>query len=104
LSLSDLNAILDSARKIIQGNYSVRQAEMLVSRRAQTEPDNTGSPSLTDVTDPNVKSAIHALEQALGTKVSIQENRGKGKIEIHFYSFEEMNRLYAALLHAKFLK
>src|SRR5262249_51689608 len=32
LSLSDLNAILESARRIIQGNYSVRQAEMLVSR------------------------------------------------------------------------
>src|SRR6476646_958617 len=34
LSLSDLNAILDSARKIIQGNYSVRQAEALVARHA----------------------------------------------------------------------
>src|SRR5947207_15377709 len=31
LSLSDLNAILDSARKIIEGSYSVRQAEVLVS-------------------------------------------------------------------------
>ena len=27
--------------------------------------------------DPNVKAAIHALEQALGTKVTIQESGGK---------------------------
>ena len=49
-----------------------------------------------------MKAAIHALEQALGTKVSIQENGGRGKIEIHFYSSEEMNRLYKGFLRAKF--
>lgn len=102
LSLSDLNAILDSARKIIQGNYSVRQAEMLVSRYSAgasiTEETRESSGSV----DPNVTAAIHALEQALGTKVSIQESGGKGRIEIHFFSFEEMNRLYEGLLKAKF--
>jgi ParB family chromosome partitioning protein len=98
LSLSDLNAILDSARKIIQGNYSVRQAEQLVSRYSREVPAMEES----EVTDPNVNAAMRALEQALGTKVSIQENGGKGRIEIHFYSFEEMNRLYAALVRTKF--
>src|SRR5437870_6095428 len=100
LSLSDLNAILDSARKIIQGNYSVRQAEMLVARYSSGAQD--GSETGAIVVDPNVKAAIHALEQALGTKVIVQESNGKGKIEIHFFSFEEMNRLYEGLLRAKF--
>jgi ParB family transcriptional regulator, chromosome partitioning protein len=101
LSLSDLNAILDSAKKIIQGNYSVRQAEMLVSRYSSNPAakDDAASP---DVVDPNVKAAVHALEQALGTKVTVQENGGKGKIELHFFSFEEMNRLYEGLMRAKF--
>ena len=102
LSLSDLNAILDSARKIIQGNYSVRQAEMLVSRYGKPASDRDEPGDGSEVLDPNVKAAIHALEQALGTKVSIPENGGRGKIEIHFYSFEEMNRLYEGLLKAKF--
>ena len=100
LSLSDLNAILDSARKIIQGNYSVRQAEMLVARYSRGAED--GSETGATIVDPNVKAAIHALEQALGTKVTVQESNGKGKIEIHFFSFEEMNRLYEGLLRAKF--
>src|SRR5262249_17026881 len=43
LSLSDLNAILDTARKIIQGNYSVRQTEMLVARNAKPAPENSGN-------------------------------------------------------------
>ena len=102
LSLSDLSAILDSARKIIQGNYSVRQAEMLVSRYSKTAAGKDETAGSGEIADPNVKAAIHALEQALGTKVSIQESGGKGKIELHFFSFEEMNRLYEGLLRAKF--
>src|SRR5262245_53210323 len=101
LSLSDLNAILDTARKIMQGNYSVRQAEMLVSR--YTNGGGKDEPSgVAEVIDPNVKAAIHALEQAIGTKVTIQESGGRGKIELHFFSFEEMNRLYEGLLKARF--
>src|SRR5947199_8557435 len=72
LSLSDLGAILDTARKIIQGNYSVRQTEMLVARYSSGPPD--GSETGATVVDPNVKAAIHALEQALGTRVTVQEN------------------------------
>jgi ParB family chromosome partitioning protein len=98
LSLSDLDAILDSARRIIQGNYSVRQAEQLVSRYSRDRAVGEEP----DVVDPNVKAAMRALEQALGTKVSIQESGGKGRIEIHFYSFDEMNRLYEGLVHTKF--
>jgi len=100
LSLSDLNAILDTARRIIQGNYSVRQAEMFVARYSKTAKNDSDDDSA--VVDPNVKAAIHTLEQKLGTKVTVQENGGKGKIELHFFSFEEMNRLYEGLLTAKF--
>jgi ParB family transcriptional regulator, chromosome partitioning protein len=102
LSLSDLDAILDSARKIIQGNYSVRQAEMLVARHSNSSSGKDDPAGGQDVVDPNVRAAIHALEQALGTKVTVQESAGKGKIELHFYSFAEMNRLYEGLLRAKF--
>jgi len=101
LSLTDLGAIVESARKIIQGNYSVRQAEMLVSRQGQ-DLGAKDRPGHSEVVDPNVTAAIHALEQTLGTKVTILENAGKGKIELHFFSFEEMNRLYEALLRTRF--
>lgn len=100
LSLSDLGAILDAAKKIIQGNYSVRQAEMLVSRFGKAGgKDEAGT---AEHVDPNVKAAIHELERALGTKVTIQENGGKGKIELHFFSQEEMHRLYDGLIRTRF--
>ena len=100
LSLSDLSSILDVARKIIQGSYSVRQAEMLVSRLGKGGvQEATETP---EAVDPNVKATIHALEQALGTKVTIQESHGKGRIELHFFSPEEMHRLYDGLMKVRF--
>jgi ParB family transcriptional regulator, chromosome partitioning protein len=101
LSLSQPDAILDAARKVIQGSLSVRHTEMLVGRIAKGESQNSES-AAAEVVDPNVKAAIRALEQVVGTKVDIHESGGKGKIEIHFYSFEEMNRLYEGLLRTKF--
>jgi ParB family chromosome partitioning protein len=102
LSLSEPGAILDAARKVIQGNLSVRHAEMLVARIAKGETGHGESGADSEVVDPNVKAAIRALEQVVGTKVAIHESGGKGKIELHFYSFEEMNRLYEGLLRTKF--
>ena len=101
LSLAEPGAILDAARKIIQGTLSVRQAEALVSRSLKGDPKKD-SAEKRDVLDPNVSAAIHALELALGTKVTIQDNGGKGRIELHFFSFEEMSRLYEALIRSKF--
>ena len=94
--------MLDSAKKIIQGNYSVRQAEILVSRYTKNPVGDDHSADVRETVDPNVKAAIHALEQALGTKVTVHESGGKGRIELHFYSPEEMNRLYEGLMRAKF--
>jgi ParB family transcriptional regulator, chromosome partitioning protein len=102
LSLSDMNAILDSAKKIIQGNYSVRQTEMLVGRLTGAAARSAESGAQTATMDPNVEAAVRALEQALGTKVTVQESAGKGKIELHFYSFEEMQRLYDGLMRTRF--
>ena len=101
LSLPEPGAILDAARKIIQGTFSVRQTEALVSRSLKGDPKKNSAENH-NVLDPNVTAAIHALELALGTKVTIQENGGKGRIELHFFSFEEMNRLYEGLIRSKF--
>ena len=105
LSLNDLSAILDAAKKIIQGNFSVRQAEMYVTRQTNKEPqpnETSGGPDDKDAQDPNVRAAILALEEVVGTKITIQEHGGKGKIELHFFSPEEMNRLYEGLMRARF--
>src|SRR5215470_963445 len=60
LSLNDLDAILESAKKIIQGNYSVRHAEMLVGRQVKRSDEQERALPDRQALDPNVKTAIHA--------------------------------------------
>ena len=102
LSLPDADAILESAREIIKGSYSVRQAEALVSK-PKPQPGSSASGE-NPAEDPNVRAAIRALERALGTKVAIRQpgGKGKGKIEIHFHSQGELNRPYNGVIETRF--
>ena len=98
LSLTDTDEILAAAQEMIRGNYSVRQAEARVAR-FRKDPAAPGKTSRT--IDPNVRAALTGLERALGTKVTIRQSGRKGKIEIHFDSKEELDRLYNGLLQAR---
>jgi ParB family chromosome partitioning protein len=51
--------------------------------------------------DPNVRAAVERLERALGTKVRIVEKGQRGRIEIEFYSSEELQRLYEYLVRSE---
>jgi ParB family chromosome partitioning protein len=50
-------------------------------------------------TDPNVKAAIQEMERKLGTRVHVKEGgRGRGKIEIEYYSAEDLDRIYDTIM------
>ena len=100
LSLTETEEILAAAQEIIRGSYSVRQAEALVGRPGK-DPGVTGVQGKAGV-DPNVRAALTGLERALGTKVTIRQSGNKGKIEIHFHSNDERDRLHNGLLQARF--
>jgi len=49
--------------------------------------------------DPNVKAAIQEMERKLGTRVRIKETPGgKGRIEIDYYTSDDLNRLYEMIV------
>lgn len=82
---------IDAARKIIKKSLSVREAELLAKKIASPPKTRTSK-------DPQISSLEEKLIRGLGTKVRII-NRGKrGKIEIEYYSFEELERLLDILL------
>jgi ParB family chromosome partitioning protein len=81
------------AAKILSEGWTVRQAEA-----------NTGKPKAEKTEkapaeiDPNVKAAIDEMERALGTRVRILEKSpGKGKIEIEYYSSDDLDRIYTII-------
>jgi len=85
------------AGKIVGCGWSVRQVERAVSAR-RTETPHKSEPLRQD---PNVRAAVEKLERALGTKVRIVEKGQRGRIEIQFYSPEELQRLYEYLVRGE---
>jgi ParB family transcriptional regulator, chromosome partitioning protein len=74
------------------GRMTVRQLEEYLG---PTQPKKAREPKPKAAPDPNVKAAISSMEQALGTKVRVIEKaEGKGRIEIDYYSVDDLNRIY----------
>ena len=82
-------------RSVAQG-WSVRQMERTTQKMTEGRTPKT----IDEVqTDPNVKAAIQELERVLGTKVKIVEKaKQKGRIEIEYYSAEDLDRIYSAIV------
>jgi ParB family chromosome partitioning protein len=52
-------------------------------------------PSDNPLEDPNIKAAVKELESILGTRVKIVEKTDqRGRIEIEYYSQEDLQRVY----------
>jgi ParB family chromosome partitioning protein len=79
------------AKIIIEKGWSVRDAERWAKNRAKP-------PLPPKIQDPNVSAAADRLQLSLGTKVEIKKkSKNAGEIRIHYYSQEELMRLYAIL-------
>ena len=61
------------------------------------ETKKTKGKSATRKKDPNVARVEEELKGILGTKVNINRSGNKGKIEIEFYSGDELERLLEIL-------
>ncbi|MBN8732078.1 MAG: ParB/RepB/Spo0J family partition protein [Acidobacteria bacterium] len=88
---------LSLADKAAAEGMSVRQVERAVQKlNEEREPTEAkAGPKL----DPNVKAAVEELERFLGTRVKIeQKGQGRGKIEIEFYSMEDLDRIYSLVV------
>ena len=82
------------AEKTVESGWSVRQVEKVIA--ASKAPNQ---PKKTKRVDPNVRAATETLERSLGTRVRIVERGKKGRIEIEYYSQEELQRLYERLVN-----
>jgi ParB family chromosome partitioning protein len=96
LSLPTPELQREVAEKSIAQGWSVRQMERTTQRMVEgRKPKHVDEVD----TDPNVKAAVHEMERVLGTKVRIVEKaKQKGRIEIEFYSPEDLDRIYAVIV------
>lgn len=82
------------AEKAVKEELSVRQMEKLVQAAKE---NRTGARTRRTVKNANVRRVEEDLKEIFGTKVNLSHKGKKGKIEIEFYSKEELERLIELL-------
>lgn len=82
---------LSLARRAVDESWTVRKTEEEARRLAQTDGTGIAQPS---ESTPRRNEAVEAqLRAAIGAPVKVVQKKGKGRIEVRFHSFEELERL-----------
>lgn len=103
VAIPDAETQIKVANEVTRNILSVRETEKRVAailKRGEGQSRGPSTKSGSPV-DPNVKAAESRLSRALATKVRIVKNGARGRVEIEFYSEEELDRLYNLLLLAE---
>jgi ParB family transcriptional regulator, chromosome partitioning protein len=81
--------------KIITESLNVRQLEKLIQQLNENVPRETKKPEKKK--DVFLQEREHSLRERFGTTVNIKQSKNKGKIEIEFFSQEDLERILEML-------
>jgi len=95
VGLKDKQAMKDVAERTIRNGWSVRELEEYIQKMGQPAR-KTGKPKPAK-TDPYIRRLEEELCDRFRTKVSIRHGKNKGKIEMLYYSREDLERLLELL-------
>ena len=85
----------EAAERVLKEGLNVRQAEGLVAKlQSRGDSKKTKTPLPTDA---HVATLETKIRERLGTKVSLRYAKGKGSLEISFYSDAELEGVLQAL-------
>ena len=81
--------------RILKKSLNVRQAEELVSflQSKSANPSHAKNPGAGPGQDAHVSSLQHRLQERFGTKVGLRYQKGKGVIEIKFFTDDDLERI-----------
>lgn len=94
LSIESQSKALEILDLIRRNKLSVRQTEKLVQGLIK-EP---GADKKQNYIDPFLNNITEELKKVLGTQIRIIDRNGKGKIEIEYYSIDDLERIIEALM------
>lgn len=92
LAISDKQKQYELAQQVIDEKLSVRELERLIKRINDEDEKSKFSDSSIEL-NPYYKEIKNQLQNFFGTKVNISNKKNKGKIEIEYYSEEDLQRI-----------
>ena len=94
LGLKNKRRIPEVAEKVIKHGLNVRQLEALIKQLNEEVSRETEKPGKKDIF---VQATETQLREYFGTNVQIKKSKNKGKIEIEFYSEDDLGRILEIL-------
>ncbi|HSO58739.1 MAG TPA: ParB/RepB/Spo0J family partition protein [Paenisporosarcina sp.] len=94
LGLKQKKLIPTIADKVMKENLNVRQLESLVQRMNENVSRETSKTTSKDIF---IEEKESQLREIFGTTVSIKKSKNKGKIEIEFFSEDDLERILELL-------
>ena len=99
LSLESKEKQKELCALIVKKGLSVREAEVIAKRWSEKHGKPPVSPvKKRDDVESQISSLKDSLRKYLGTKVHIAPKGKRGKIEIEYYSHEDLERIVEAIL------
>ncbi len=92
LGLASKDMVIKLAERIVSKGLSVRQVEEIIKDMHRLSSSTTTTVTRTSK-DPNITDLEDSIQKILGTKVKMVGSYDKGKIEINYYSSEDLDRL-----------
>lgn len=92
LGLENRTEQAELCKQVVKKGLSVRKVEELVKKRFEEKRESTPARKPHDLA-----AAESIMQRILGTKVNINRRQHKGKIEIEFYSTDDLNRILELL-------
>jgi ParB family chromosome partitioning protein len=90
LAANDPNQMLKLARSAVEKGWSVRETERAAKFVGEQSKNGKDKPAGKSA---NVRDLETRLAKALGSKVQVADRNGKGNIQVHFTSYDELDRL-----------
>jgi ParB family chromosome partitioning protein len=95
LGLESASEIVSLAERVAEQTLSVRDTERWVKRVKAAPPEPRASREQKQ--SPHVRQVVEHLQRTLGTKVRLLEKGGRGRLEIDFFSYDDLERLLTLL-------
>jgi len=100
MGLSDEAAQIQMWRKVVKEGWNVRQVEKAVQREESGRSGKDGSPVPPAKASPHLQEIEDKLRTVFGTQVRVIRSSKGGKIEVAFYSDDDLERILELMYQA----
>lgn len=98
LGVPKIPELVALARRVAEGELSVRETESLVKERRDGKAGREDKKKA--VTSQAARNLVEDLQRRLGTKVRLKDRGGKGTLELDYFSYADLERI-CQLIHSR---